>query len=124
MSFGACTELSGCFARTSIRPTSHQYSGSQCSIGPISDRRIGEVGSRRIDKYNSVLSISRDTGVARAVSNSSSQGLTYKDAGVDIDAGSELVRRIAKMAPGIGGFGGFFPLGMLYFDSNVTSCLL
>lgn len=39
-------------------------------------------------------------------------GLTYKDAGVDIDAGSELVRRIAKMAPGIGGFGGLFPLGM------------
>lgn len=38
-------------------------------------------------------------------------GLTYKDAGVDIDAGSELVRRIAKMAPGIGGFGGLFPLG-------------
>lgn len=38
--------------------------------------------------------------------------LTYKDAGVDIDAGSELVRRIAKMAPGIGGFGGLFPLGM------------
>lgn len=41
-------------------------------------------------------------------------GLTYKDAGVDIDAGSELVRRIAKMAPGIGGFGGLFPLGMVY----------
>lgn len=39
-------------------------------------------------------------------------GLTYKDAGVDIDAGSELVRRIAKMAPGIGGFGGLFPLGI------------
>ncbi|GLT60058.1 hypothetical protein SLA2020_328440 [Shorea laevis] len=41
-------------------------------------------------------------------------GLTYKDAGVDIDAGTELVRRIAKMAPGIGGFGGLFPLGDSY----------
>nr|GMD03249.1 phosphoribosylformylglycinamidine cyclo-ligase, chloroplastic/mitochondrial [Ipomoea batatas] len=41
-------------------------------------------------------------------------GLTYKDAGVDIDAGSELVRRIAKMTPGIGGFGGLFPLGDSY----------
>ncbi|WCJ21448.1 Phosphoribosylformylglycinamidine cyclo-ligase [Euphorbia peplus] len=41
-------------------------------------------------------------------------GLTYKDAGVDIDAGSELVRRIAKMSPGIGGFGGLFPLGDSY----------
>ena len=42
-----------------------------------------------------------------------SQRLTYKDAGVDIDAGAELVKRIAKMAPGIGGFGGLFPFGIL-----------
>lgn len=48
-----------------------------------------------------------------SLSGSSSGGLTYKDAGVDIDAGSELVRRITKMAPGIGGFGGLFPLGMM-----------
>lgn len=41
----------------------------------------------------------------------SSQSLTYKEAGVDIDAGTELVKRIAKMAPGIGGFGGLFPFG-------------
>lgn len=47
-------------------------------------------------------------------SSSRNGGLTYKDAGVDIDAGSELVRRIAKMAPGIGGFGGLFPLGDSY----------
>ncbi|MBA0617540.1 hypothetical protein Godav_026977 [Gossypium davidsonii] len=49
----------------------------------------------------------------RSLPNNSdaSGGLTYKDAGVDIDAGSELVRRIAKMAPGIGGFGGLYPLG-------------
>ncbi|XP_020101527.1 phosphoribosylformylglycinamidine cyclo-ligase, chloroplastic/mitochondrial [Ananas comosus] len=39
------------------------------------------------------------------------KGLTYKDAGVDIDAGAELVKRIAKMAPGIGGFGGLYPWG-------------
>lgn len=47
-------------------------------------------------------------------SGNESAGLTYKDAGVDIDAGSELVKRIAKMAPGIGGFGGLFPLGDSY----------
>ncbi|KAL5712044.1 phosphoribosylformylglycinamidine cyclo-ligase [Ranunculus cassubicifolius] len=40
--------------------------------------------------------------------------MTYKDAGVDIDAGTDLVRRIAKMAPGIGGFGGLFPFGDSY----------
>src|ERR1700761_9104900 len=46
-------------------------------------------------------------------------GLTYKDSGVDIDAGEELVRRIAPAAratrrPGadadLGGFGGLFDL--------------
>ncbi|KMZ75301.1 Phosphoribosylformylglycinamidine cyclo-ligase [Zostera marina] len=41
-------------------------------------------------------------------------GLTYKDSGVDIDAGTELVKRIAKMTPGIGGFGGLFPFGDSY----------
>lgn len=51
-------------------------------------------------------------------------GLTYKDAGVDIDAGSELVRRIAKMAPGIGGFGGLFPLGMLSFRFSPSLMVL
>ncbi|XP_078168291.1 phosphoribosylformylglycinamidine cyclo-ligase, chloroplast / phosphoribosyl-aminoimidazole synthetase / AIR synthase (PUR5) [Carex rostrata] len=39
------------------------------------------------------------------------KGLTYKDAGVDINAGTELVRRIAKMAPEIGGFGGLYEHG-------------
>jgi len=46
--------------------------------------------------------------------SASANGLTYKDAGVDIDAGTELVRRIAKMTPGIGGFGGLFPFGDSY----------
>src|SRR3989339_2137276 len=36
--------------------------------------------------------------------------ITYKQAGVNIDAGNELVKRIKKMAPGIGGFSGLFPL--------------
>ena len=48
-----------------------------------------------------------------ASSGNESDGLTYKDEGVDIDAGSELVKRIAKMAPGIGGFGGLYPFGIL-----------
>ncbi|KAG5553597.1 hypothetical protein RHGRI_011476 [Rhododendron griersonianum] len=60
-----------------------------------------------------------DAGTRVSMSSKSSNrgetgGLTYKEAGVDIDAGSELVRRIAKMAPGIGGFGGLFPLGDSY----------
>lgn len=47
-------------------------------------------------------------------SNQYEDGLTYKSAGVDIDAGSELVKRISKMAPGIGGFGGLFPFGKFF----------
>jgi len=33
-----------------------------------------------------------------------SESLKYEEAGVDINAGSKLVRRIAKMAPGICGY--------------------
>ncbi|CAA0832290.1 Phosphoribosylformylglycinamidine cyclo-ligase-chloroplastic [Striga hermonthica] len=62
-----------------------------------------------------VLSTSRNTkGHVKTAGEDKGEALTYKDSGVDIDAGSELVRRIAKMAPGIGGFGGLFPLGDSY----------
>lgn len=40
--------------------------------------------------------------------------VTYKQAGVDIDAGNEVVRRIKKLAKGIGFFGGLFPFGKQY----------
>lgn len=39
------------------------------------------------------------------------KGLSYKDAGVDIDAGNELVKRIQKLNPSIGGFSGMVPFG-------------
>ena len=42
---------------------------------------------------------------------SKAEGLSYKTAGVDIDAGNELVRRIQKMNPNIGGFSGMVPFG-------------
>ncbi|CAL5403734.1 unnamed protein product [Camellia sinensis] len=81
-----------------------------------------QVGSRKITKGGSItVSMSSSSNNHSESSDSSSGGgLTYKDAGVDIDAGSELVRRIAKMAPVIGGFGGLFPLGLL----NEVGCLL
>lgn len=37
--------------------------------------------------------------------------LTYRKAGVDIDAGDELVKRIQKLNPSIGGFSGLVPFG-------------
>ncbi|MFA5034196.1 MAG: phosphoribosylformylglycinamidine cyclo-ligase [Candidatus Margulisiibacteriota bacterium] len=40
--------------------------------------------------------------------------ITYKQAGVDIEAGYEVVRRIKKVAKGIGLFGGLFPFGKQY----------
>ena len=40
--------------------------------------------------------------------------ITYKQAGVDIEAGYEVVRRIKKMAKGIGLFGGLYPRGKQY----------
>lgn len=59
-------------------------------------------------------------------SNKYEDGLTYKIVGVDIDAGSELVKRIVKMAPGIEGFGGLYPFGKffsLFFTCrNLTLC--
>ena len=39
------------------------------------------------------------------------KGLDYKTAGVDIDAGNELVRRIKALNPDIGGFSGLYPFG-------------
>ncbi|KAE8693722.1 Phosphoribosylformylglycinamidine cyclo-ligase [Hibiscus syriacus] len=77
-----------------------------------------EVRPNRLPRFPllSLSLIKRNSSRLRSMSKDSdgSGGLTYKDAGVDIDAGTELVRRIAKMAPGIGGFGGLYPLGDSY----------
>ncbi|KAI3787269.1 hypothetical protein L1987_41620 [Smallanthus sonchifolius] len=71
---------------------------------PLTRDTFGECQSSSVEAIQSI----------RTYKNNHGEGLTYKEAGVDIDAGSELVRRIAKMAPGIGGFGGLFPLGDSY----------
>ena len=53
----------------------------------------------------------RDQQPARTVAFAAGK-LDYKASGVDIDAGNELVSRIKKLNPEIGGFGGLFPFGM------------
>ncbi|CAI9115663.1 OLC1v1016632C1 [Oldenlandia corymbosa var. corymbosa] len=73
------------------------------------DCRVGGSGS-----VPSSSMAARSTRLNATANDDGHEGLTYKGAGVDIDAGTELVRRIAKMAPGIGGFGGLFPLGDSY----------
>ncbi len=40
--------------------------------------------------------------------------LNYKEAGVDIARGDDLVERLKKFCPDIGGFGGLYPLGDNY----------
>lgn len=45
--------------------------------------------------------------------------VTYKKAGVDIDAGSELTRRIKRIAPDIGAFAGLFPLDIRKYKDPV-----
>ncbi|KAL6561925.1 Phosphoribosylformylglycinamidine cyclo-ligase, chloroplastic/mitochondrial [Orobanche gracilis] len=70
-------------------------------------------------KNRFVLSVSGNSeSHAEPARENKDKSLTYKDAGVDIDACSELVRRISKMTPGIGGFGGLFPLGDNYLVAS------
>ena len=63
-------------------------------------------------------------------SNSSSKGLSYRDAGVDIDAGDALVDRIKPLAKktmregvlaGIGGFGALFEVPKRYKEPVLVS---
>src|SRR5437016_5755916 len=49
--------------------------------------------------------------------------ITYKNAGVDVEAGDELVQRIKKWVPKIGGFAGLFPLAMKGLkDPQLVGC--
>ncbi|XP_057964136.1 phosphoribosylformylglycinamidine cyclo-ligase, chloroplastic [Malania oleifera] len=120
-SFGANTDITKCITG-SIRPSCQKSSISQHYLWrspsgrfskklPLLSLAAGEVGAERKTKGFHILSMSK---AATGESADRVETLTYKDAGVNIDAGSELVRRIAKMAPGIGGFGGLFPLGDSY----------
>ena len=42
--------------------------------------------------------------------------ITYQKAGVNIDAGNELVKRLKKKLPKVGGFGGAFPIDRTKFN--------
>src|SRR5258707_910223 len=62
-------------------------------------------------------------GQAREPAGSSEKiMLTYKKAGVDIDAGDALVDRIKKMSPLIGGFAGMVPLPRGYSEPMLVGC--
>ncbi|XP_044462705.1 phosphoribosylformylglycinamidine cyclo-ligase, chloroplastic/mitochondrial-like [Mangifera indica] len=111
-SIAAGAELSCCFAAYSRnshnKPNPTKTLLQKGEINGFSSRfpllsvSSNKVQPRRVENSGHMFAVSKSSSFGR---------LTYKDAGVDIDAGSELVKRIAKMAPGIGGFGGLFPLG-------------
>nr|GMD31177.1 phosphoribosylformylglycinamidine cyclo-ligase, chloroplastic/mitochondrial [Ipomoea batatas] len=110
----AILELSGCITKSTIpcqKPyissSNLYFSESRCFSNTLSQLSLKMHPSGK--RKTSIMCNSRTSRSEDKVG-----GLTYKEAGVDIDAGSELVRRIAKMAPGIGGFGGLFPLGDSY----------
>ncbi|CAH8336011.1 unnamed protein product [Eruca vesicaria subsp. sativa] len=93
-------------------------SSSSSSSCYFSSRSINRYRFSSVSPYPKPLSVSfphktRTTTNVLSMSkkDDNTESLSYKGSGVDIDAGTELVRRIAKMAPGIGGFGGLFPLG-------------
>ncbi|CAD6272625.1 unnamed protein product [Miscanthus lutarioriparius] len=71
--------------------------------------RWGPPQTQRVQFCQGAAGMRRASVSCSSAGSGGEGGLTYKDAGVDIDAGAELVRRIARMAPGIGGFGGLFP---------------
>ncbi|KAJ0811890.1 putative phosphoribosylformylglycinamidine cyclo-ligase [Helianthus annuus] len=108
---GANLEASNYAIRPSCqKPNSSSVNGSTHKFCCLSRRRT----TLSLTSRKSETKLYSKSKVVCMSSSNQGAGLTYKDAGVDIDAGSELVRRIAKMAPGIGGFGGLFPLGDSY----------
>ncbi|XP_009373838.2 phosphoribosylformylglycinamidine cyclo-ligase, chloroplastic/mitochondrial-like [Pyrus x bretschneideri] len=111
------TQLSRCLP-TSPRPPFSNPDSAQtqlCTLLPGSHSAafssLSMSSSPETSRKTHVLSASKNESGG---SDSGYDSLTYKGAGVDIDAGAELVRRIKKMAPGIGGFGGLFPFDDKY----------
>src|SRR5882672_6875985 len=48
--------------------------------------------------------------------------ITYKKAGVDVDAGNALVERIKRMSRTIGGFAGLLPLPKDFKEPQLVGC--
>ncbi|ESQ28774.1 hypothetical protein EUTSA_v10018710mg [Eutrema salsugineum] len=90
------------------------FSSLDTANSVINGHRLSSIASSRKPFSIAFPQSKRTTRASCVLSMSKKDGLTYKDSGVDIDAGSDLIRRIAKMAPEIGGFSGRIPLGDSY----------
>ncbi|KAF8726970.1 hypothetical protein HU200_019458 [Digitaria exilis] len=88
--------------------------GPTSSTAPAPAARRGPGHPHSLRFPQSGEGMRRASVACSSTSAAGDEGMTYKGAGVDIDAGAELVRRICKLAPGIGGFGGLFPFGICF----------
>ena len=96
-------------------------------------QRGGHVHDRAAASMNAAAKIAvsraRETAVT-APQTPAANGLTYRDAGVDIDAGNEVVERIKPLVKrtmrpevlgGVGLFGGLFDLSSRYREPVLVS---
>mmetsp|Transcript_7987 Transcript_7987/g.18109 ORF Transcript_7987/g.18109 Transcript_7987/m.18109 type:complete len:426 (-) Transcript_7987:67-1344(-) len=103
--------------RARLLPGSHQLVPARDGLRSLScspPRRSASAHPAVDSSYSCCASSS--SASAAASSAAGAEGMTYKSAGVDIDAGAELVRRIQKLTKGdvSGGFGGLYPFGDSY----------
>ncbi|CAD6334909.1 unnamed protein product [Miscanthus lutarioriparius] len=96
--------------------------GSPAAAAPARAARRGLPQTHRLHFRQAPAGTRRASVSCRSSSTSSSSGgegrPMYKDAGVNVDASNEFVRRIARMTPGIGGFSGLFALGDDYLAAS------
>ena len=92
--------------------------------------RAARATRRRANPAAKIAGFSATFGHAVTASSSSNTPLTYRDAGVDIDAGNELVERIKPLVKrsfrpevmgGLGGFGALFDLSNKYREPVLVS---
>ena len=87
MSLSARAELSRCFVTaTSVKPNFDKFNTTVVT---------SLVVRSPISRVSAVFSVSWSRKISKIVAKAS-QGLTYRDIDMDIDAGSELVRKITK----------------------------
>ncbi len=84
---------------------------SLCPLDASSSRMPGICSTSGRMVANTQAPTSARRGRHTICQASKAEALSYRTAGVDIDAGNELVRRIQKMNPSIGGFSGMVPFG-------------
>lgn len=109
--------LSSCIHRTDpLQPVRQTLPSAPLLRSPVSPPTQLQRSHPRQQALYGSQRWQRNAGCSRGTCRATAQqgGLSYKDAGVDIDAGNELVRRIRKLNPAIGGFSGAYEFGELH----------